>query len=112
MSHYENYDENQYEHYAATASPSASPAGLSLMTRKVLSVTLAVLAVVHLLVSVIQMMNCGNCMKNGDALNPFAKGGKGPWLLSLIVMLLISVVAVWHVISVFDESGKIEDLLA
>ena len=26
-----NYDENQYEHYAATASPSASPAGLSLI---------------------------------------------------------------------------------
>ena len=76
------------------------------LNKKILSITLSVLSVIHLIVSTVQLFKCNDCMKTVNGINPF---GKGPWLLSFIVMLIISILSIWNVIHVFNPES-LEDI--
>ena len=76
-------------------------------TSKILSITLLGLAVIHLLVSGFQVYRCGGaCWNTSKGINPF---GQGPWVLSFIVMLAITIILTWHVISLYNK--EVDDIL-
>tara|TARA_B110000438_G_C15554394_1_gene538375 strand:+ start:80 stop:349 length:270 start_codon:yes stop_codon:yes gene_type:complete len=76
-------------------------------TSKILSITLLGLSVIHLLVSGLQVYKCGGaCWKTKQGINPF---GQGPWVLSFIVMLAITIILTWHVISLYNK--EVDDIL-
>lgn len=76
--------------------------------KKIISISLAVLCLSHLIISIVQFSNAGvDGVKNG--LNPFGKSP--PWFLSFIIITLLSVITIWNAINMFITSDQITAVL-